>query len=67
MYYRVLAAPPGYPCDQNYLLSKYTDLNYDSCCDRISNTNGTNFFETIEEARGMLPQNARQLPFEPEN
>ena len=67
MYYRILTAPPGYPPDQNFMLVQYRSLEYASNCGGVKNRNGTDFFETIEEARQYLPLTARKLPFEPEH
>jgi hypothetical protein len=66
VYYRILSAPPGYPPHQRYIVAAYQNLAYDSCLGRLTNEEGSQFVETLEEARRMIPEQARRLPFEPE-
>lgn len=66
MFYRVLAAPPGYPAHQKYMVAEYTALDFDSCRGNVKTTDGSRFFATLEEARKAIPCDGRQLPFEPE-
>ncbi len=67
MIYRILAAPPGYPPGCNYMVAAYETLEYDSCVGNVRRADGTRFTATLEEARDLLPIDARQLPFEPEH
>jgi hypothetical protein len=66
MIYRILAAPPGYPPDRNFMVAAYETLEYDSSVAYIRKEDGTIFAATLEEARSLLPADARRLPFEPE-
>ena len=67
MFFRILHAPPGYPHEKQYLVAIYRTLDYDSSESWVTNDAGSKFFSTIEEARRVIPSNARQLPFEPED
>jgi hypothetical protein len=65
MIYRILAAPPGYPPLHNYMVAAYATLEYGSCLGNVRKADGTLFAVTLEEARSLLPADAKRLPFEP--
>jgi hypothetical protein len=65
--YRILAAPPGYPPEDRYMVAAYKTREYDSCLGNVRRADGTFFAATLEGARGLLPADARRLPFEPED
>ena len=65
MFYRIIESPPGYRPDEKYMVAKYPTLAIGSSQAIFSDT-GSRFFPTIENARGALPPNAKQLPFESE-
>jgi hypothetical protein len=67
MFYRILAAPPGYPPDQKYAVAAYETLEYSSSVGGIRKPDSTRLVATLEEARGLLPANARRLAFEPQD
>ena len=67
MYYRILTAPPGYGPDENYMVGIYETLEYDSCLGSVRKPDGSRFAAALEEAREMLPADARRLPFTPED
>lgn len=67
MIYRILAAPPGYPPECNYMVAVYETLEYDSCVGNVRRADSTLFTATLEEAKGLLPTDARRLPFKPEH
>jgi hypothetical protein len=64
---RILLAPPGCLPDRKYVVAAYNTLEYDSCVCNVRRADGTLFTGTLEEARGLLPADARRLRFEPEH
>jgi hypothetical protein len=66
MIYRILAAPPGYPPGHNYMVAAYETLEYGSSVGIVRGADGCRFTATLEEARSLLPSDARRLAFEPE-
>jgi hypothetical protein len=67
MIYRILKSPPGYPSDQNYLVAAYNNLDYKSSICYLETEDGRRFVATLEEARRLIPDHAKRIPFEPEN
>jgi len=67
MIYRILAAPPGYPPGCDYMVAAYRTLEYGSCLGNVRTADGSLFTATLEEARGLLPADARRLLSEPEH
>lgn len=65
MFYRIIKAPPGYAAGQNYLVAAYETRDALSKNYKVRRDDGTLFAATLEDARRMLPENAKQLPFEP--
>jgi hypothetical protein len=63
---RILAVPPGYPPECNYMVAAYRILEHDSCVGSVRRADRSRFTATLEETRGLLPPDARRLPFEPE-
>jgi hypothetical protein len=67
MIYRILATPPGYSPECNYMVAAYETLEYDSSVGWVRGPDGKRFTATLEEARSLLPANARRLAFAPEH
>ena len=67
MFYRVMTAPPGSGAYDKYMVGVYETLKFGSCVGSLRKKDGSNFAATLEEARKMLPANARQLPFTAED
>jgi hypothetical protein len=68
MVYRIMWAPPGHASHQRYMVAAYRTPDLPSSWSvGVKNTDGSNLFATLEEARRGIPAGARQLPFEPEN
>ena len=67
MIYRILKAPPGYAPEEQYYVAAYETTDYDSYKFEIKNDHGSKFVATQEEARRLIPINAKSLPFEPKN
>jgi len=65
MFYRIIKAPPGYAPDQNYLVAAYETVDACSKKYNVRNADGTLFAATLEEARRMMPTNAKPHQFEP--
>jgi hypothetical protein len=66
MYYRIIEAPPGYGPDENYMVAAYDTADASSLKYTVRKTDGSIFFaSTLEEARKMLPPDAKRVPFEP--
>lgn len=63
MYYRVMTAPPGHGPADKFMVGVYETLKYGSCMGSLRKKDGSNLTATLEEARQMLPANARRLPF----
>lgn len=66
MFFRIIAAPPGYAADERYMVAAYESLEFDSCQSTLLSPSGSKFAATIEEARKMIPGSARPLRFEPD-
>jgi hypothetical protein len=64
MFYRILRSPPGYPEDQKFMVSAYETLDIQSHVAPLKTPDGRKMFATLEEARALLPAEARRLPFE---
>jgi hypothetical protein len=67
MFYRIVTAPPGYPPHQKYMVRGNPTLELRTDGKWLKSTDGTIFFETIDEARQVLPANSRLLDHQPEN
>jgi len=67
VFYRILAAPPGYGPDEKYMVAAYETLEYTSCVGNVKKADSSRFAATLEEARTMLPGSARHLPSEPDH
>lgn len=63
MFYRIMTSPPGSGPNEKYMVGIYETLKYHSCVGSLRKKDGSNIAATLEEARGMLPANSRQLPF----
>jgi len=67
MFYRILKAAPGYPKDQQFSVATYNDLALDSAGGYLTNDQGSRYVASLHEARQLIPENARRLPFERTN
>ncbi len=67
MIYRVLSATAGHPLDQNYTVAAYRALDFESYVGGVEKANGSLFAATLEEAREMIPGDARRLAFKREH
>jgi hypothetical protein len=68
MYYRILMHPLHcWAPDIKYHVAMYRTLAFTSCCGTVPNPDGSDKFSTIEEARKVIPADAKQLPFQPEH
>ena len=65
MFYRIIKAPPGYAVEQKYLVAAYETMDLLSRKHNVTREDGTLFATTLEEAREMLPKNAKQQPYQP--
>jgi hypothetical protein len=66
MFYRIMMAPPGYAPHQRYMVAAYRTLELPATGSvGLNNADGSPFFSSLEEARRVIPANAKKLPFEP--
>jgi hypothetical protein len=65
MYYRIIKAPPGYGPTENYMVAAYETAELPSKGTAIRKADGSRFTATLEEARKMLPPDAKPVSFEP--
>jgi hypothetical protein len=63
VFYRVMTAPPDHGPAEKFMVGVYETLKYGSCVGSLRKKDGSRFTATLEEARQMLPAEARQLPF----
>lgn len=64
MFYRVILAPPGY---QGFMVMECRTRDPQSQIAKLRSKCGTSFFPTMDDARKVIPHEAKQIPFEPEN
>lgn len=64
MFFRIIAAPPGYAPEERYMVAAYDSLDFNSLKYTLSTTSGSKFAATLEEARRMIPGSARRLSLE---
>lgn len=64
MFYRILAAPPGYKPPQSFMIARYESDLMPSKGEFLKDKNGEVFTETLDEARSRLPKNAVKVPTE---
>ena len=66
MIYRIIAAPPGYPPDQQYGAAAYETLDFQTLKYSFNSNDGARYVATVEKAREMIPANAKLLSAEPD-
>lgn len=64
MFYRIMTAPPGYGPDEKYMVGAYETIDLDSHVKKLLTESGGYFAATLEEARRMLPTNAKLISTE---
>lgn len=67
MFFRIIAAPPGYPPHERYMVAAYDSLEFGSLRYSLSTARGGKFAATLDEARSMIPIAARRVFVEPED
>jgi hypothetical protein len=68
MIYRINMHPLHcWPPNVKYMVAVYKTSEYASYCGVVTNSEGSDIFSTIEEARKAIPASAKQLPFQPEH
>jgi hypothetical protein len=66
MFYRIIKTPPGYELDQKYIVAAYETRDARSMSYNLIRDDGTLFTATLEEARQMMPSNAKPVSIEPD-
>ena len=64
VFYRILAAPPGYAPNDRYMVAEYETLDFASRTQSVTKPDGSKFAVSLDEAREMIPTGAERLPFE---
>ncbi len=64
MFFRIMSAPPGYGPEERFMVAGYPDRDFRLPGFSIFNDEGSRFAASLEEARAMLPKNAKRLPYE---